>query len=213
MSFKVAIALESQHPRPRARALALGRRLAGQELIATACLVDTTADGAAFAARLAVQRAAFVADAALAKAGSRARAQVLARLLARLELDLVLVDAGDDGGGGLFSATLAHEAQMNGIFGLDDLEADPSNARAVLATLDVGGMRQRLRIDLPAVVSIRGEHNAAPASDPASVESHVVCLDDLALAPDQLIAEPIPGVTFVPTYRRATTVTDIDDLL
>ncbi|HEY0715266.1 MAG TPA: hypothetical protein VGF45_21480, partial [Polyangia bacterium] len=194
MSLRVAIALESQHARPRARALALGRRLAGDDLIAAACLVDATADGAAFAARLGVRRSAFVADAALAKAGSRARAQVLARLLARLELDLVLVDAGDDAGSGIFSATLAHQAGMNGVFGLDDLEADrEKEGRAVLATLEVGGMRQRLRIGLPAVVSIRGEQNPLPAVAPEAVESHVVCLADLGLHPDELIAEPIPG--------------------
>jgi hypothetical protein len=192
--------------------LALGRRLAGENLIATACLVDAAADGAAFVARLGLRRAAFVADAALAKAGSRARAQVLARLLARLELDLVLVDSGDDGGGGVFSATLAHQAGMNGIFAIDDLQTDSDEARAVLATLDVGGMRQRLRVGLPALVSIRGEQNAAPAGDPTQVETHVVCLADLGLAPDELIADPIPGATFVPTSRRAPTVSNIDEL-
>ena len=211
--MKVAIALGSQHPRPRARALSIGRKLADDGLIVTACLIDATSDGPALAARLGLTKALFVADAALAKTGSRGRAQALAHLLAGLDLDLVVVDAEDDGGGGIFSASLAHEGQMNGLFGLDQLERDGDDSKALIATLDVGGMRQRLRVQLPAVVSIRGESTAAPETDPELVESHVFCLEDLELAPERLIAEPIPGATFEPTFRRPQTVANIDDLL
>src|SRR4051812_11962205 len=66
--MKVAIALESPHLSPRARALAVARKLAaGGDVVAAACLMDGAADGPALAARLGLREAYFVADAALAK--------------------------------------------------------------------------------------------------------------------------------------------------
>jgi electron transfer flavoprotein alpha/beta subunit len=211
---KVALALESLDASPRARALALGRRLAGGgELLAAACLGDATADGPELAARLGIREAYFVADAALAKAGSRARAQVLARLLTRVRADLVLVDAGTDGGGGLFSASLAHHGEWPGLFRAPDVTRDSSRPDAVEVTLDLAGARKHLRVDLPAVVSVVGESSALPALDPSLVKSRTFSLADLDLTMDDLVGDPIPSPGFIPVYHRPVVVTTIDDLL
>jgi electron transfer flavoprotein alpha/beta subunit len=210
---KVAIALESPHLSPRARALALGRKLAGGgDLVAAACLMDATADGPALAARLGLREAYFVADSTLAKTGSRGRAQAVARLLARVRVDLVLVDAAADGGGGIFSASLAQLGKMSGLFRVRDVERD-SAPDAVVVVLDVAGKRQRLRVEVPAVLSVSGEAPALPAIDAALVRSRTLSLGDLGLSPDELVREPIPGEAFVPAYRRPQVVTTIDDLL
>lgn len=212
--MKVAIVLESPHASPRARALSLGRRLAaGGELVAVTCLVDAVADGPALAARLGVKNAFFVADAALAKTGSRGRAQVLARLLERARIDLALVDAAADGGGGLFSASLAYFADLPGFFRAYELERDPARPDAALVSLDLAGTRQRLRIDLPAVVSVVGEATASPALAIDVVRSRSFTLADLGLDAGELAGEPIPGPSFVPVYRRPVVVSAIDDLL
>jgi electron transfer flavoprotein alpha/beta subunit len=211
--MKVAIALESPHLSPRARALAVGRKLAnGGELVAAACLMDAAADGPALAARLGLREAYFVADAALAKTGSRGRAQAIAGLLARVRVDLVLVDAAADGGGGIFSASLAQLGKMSGLFRVRDVERDAA-PDAVVVELDVAGKRQRLRVDVPAVLSISGEAIAVAAIDVGQVRSRTFSLSDLALRPEELVSEPIPGEAFVPASRRPQVVTAIDDLL
>ena len=138
--MKVALALESPHASPRARALALGRKLAGGgDLVAATCLVDSAGDGPELAARLGLREAFFVADAALAKTGSRGRAQALAQLLARMRVDLILVDAAADGGRGLFSASLAHHAGLPGLFRVRDVTRDDARPDAAVVTLDLGG--------------------------------------------------------------------------
>jgi electron transfer flavoprotein alpha/beta subunit len=211
---KVALALDSLQASPRARALALGRRLArGGELVAAACLVDAAADGPDLVARLGIREAYFVADAALAGAGSRARAQVLARLLARVRADLVLVDAGADGGAGLFSASLAHHGEWPGLFRAPDVARDSARPDAVEVTLDLAGTRKHLRVDLPAVISVVGESAALPALDPSLVRSRTFSLADLDLTIDDLLGDPLPQPAFVPAYHRPTIVTAIDDLL
>lgn len=212
--MKVALALESLQASPRARALALGRRLArGGELVAAVCLDDAPAAGPALAARLGIREAYFVADAALAKAGSRTRAQVLARLLTRVRADLVLVDAAADGGSGLFSASLAHHGEWAGLFRAPDVTRDAARPDAVEVTLDLAGTRKHLRVDLPAVVSVVGESAALPALDPTLVRSRTFSLADLDLTIDDLVGNPIPGPAFVPAYHRPVVVTAIDDLL
>ena len=211
--MKVAIALESPHLSPRSRALSLGRKLAGGgDLVAAACLMDGAADGPALAARLGLREAYFVADATLAKTGSRGRAQAVARLLARVRVDLVLVDAAADGGGGIFSASLAHLGKMSGLFRVRDVERDNA-PDAIVVALDVAGMRQRLRLELPAVLSVSGEAPALPAIDASLVRSRTFSLADLGLAPDELVREPIPSEAFMPAFRRPLVVTAIDDLL
>jgi electron transfer flavoprotein alpha/beta subunit len=212
--MKVAIALESPHLSPRARALAVARKLAaGGDVVAAACLMDGAADGPALAARLGLREAYFVADAALAKTGSRGRAQAIAGLLTRVRVDLILVDAAADGGGGLFSASLAHLGNMSGLFRVRDIERDTTAPDAIVAVVDVAGKRHRLRLDLPAVLSVSGEAPALPAIQPAQVRSRIYSLGELGLAADDLVREPIPGEAFVPASRRPQVVTTIDDLL
>lgn len=212
--MKVALALDALPASPRARALALGRRLAGGgDLVLAACLDGDGGEGPELAARLGLREAFFVADPGLAGLGSRARAQVLARLLARVRADLILVDAAADGGAGLFSASLAHSGEWTGLFRAPDLARDAARPDAVEVTLDLAGVRKRLRVDLPAVVSVLGEAPALPAVDPALVRSRTFSLAELELTPDDLITEPLPAPSLAPAYHRPVMVTAIDDLL
>jgi electron transfer flavoprotein alpha/beta subunit len=214
---KVALALETAQASPRARALALGRKLAaGGELVAVACLPDA-ADGRDLVARLGIREAYFVADPALASVGSQGRAQVLARLVDRVRADLVLVDAGGDGGAGLFSAALGHHlaehAEWPSLFRAVELARDAARPDAVEAMLDLAGARIHLRVDLPALISVLGEAAALPALDPAQVRSRTFALADLDLSPQDLRGEPQPAPTFKAAEARPVVVTAIDDLL
>jgi hypothetical protein len=211
---KVALALESLDPQPRSRALTVGRRLAGGgEVVLAACLADPSADGRALAARLGLREAFFAADPALAQLGGRGRAQVLARLCSKIRADLILVDAAADGGAGLFSASLALFGEWPGLFRAPEIALDATRPDAVEVTLDLAGVRQRLRVDLPAVVSLVGDGGPCQAIDPALVKSRTFSLSELEVDPATLVPEPLPAPSFVPAHPRPIVVTAIDDLL
>lgn len=213
--MRIAVVLESPHPLPSARAFALARALAGADgPLCLACSVDPTTDGGAVAASLGIGESALVADAALARAASRGRAQALAALMSRLAIDAAFIDAAADGGGGLFSAALAHFRGAHGLYRCSDVTADPAGG-GLLVDMTLAGKRRRFRVPAPAVLSVVGTESAAPAPPPpARVQVTRFSLADLGLDPAKLAGDPVPGATFAPaTSRKPLVITDIGELL
>jgi electron transfer flavoprotein alpha/beta subunit len=190
--------------------LALARTMATTDTGApwvVACLADAAADPRALAAGLGATRAALVVDPALADVGPRGRAQALAGLLRSLAVDLVLLDGASDGGGLLVPALASH-LDARGLNRASAVEHLAGARDQVLVQLRLAGQRRRLRVRLPAVVSLAPPTRPQPtrrlAGDP---ELRLCDLAALGLSANTLMAEPVVSVStpFVPAKPRFIT--------
>jgi electron transfer flavoprotein alpha/beta subunit len=183
-------------------------------LWAAACLSSNGSDPRQHAGGLGVPRAAFLVDPALAGVGPRGQGQALAALLHSLSVDLVLMDDASDSGGGVFLAALAHHLGARGLQRAFEVAPDPSAGDHLIVGLRLGGQRRRLRVRLPAVISLaapaRALHNAAGGAAP---ELRVVNLASLGLSGPALTPEPAAPVSSPAARLKPRLVTDIGPLL
>jgi electron transfer flavoprotein alpha/beta subunit len=206
---KVAVCIDAAEPSSGAHALAVGKALAGADgLWAITCAGAAPPQGEALARAAGPARVVVVADAALDGSGVRARGHVLAALAGRVGADLVLAPAGGEDGG-LLAAALAVERGATLVLAADGVAADPGRRDAVVITTRLGGRRRRLRVTLPAVVSLApGPEAPEPApTSAARAAPEILRLAELGLDPAALPADPgqPPGLTRV--RRKPVVVT------
>jgi electron transfer flavoprotein alpha/beta subunit len=193
-----------------ARALAAGD--AGGPWVA-ACVADPALEPRRLVAALGAARAALVVDPALAAVGPRGRAQTVGALLRPLSVDLVLLDGASDGDG-LLVAALAAQLGAIGLGRVSAVERAAGSDAEVVVDLRLGGQRRRLRVRLPAVLSLAPPARPlAPPPPAGEPELRVLDLAALGLEAGSLIPEPmVPARSpFVPAKPRF--VTDVAPLL
>ncbi len=158
-------------------------------------------------------------DPALPSGDPAAIGRVLAAAAKRLESILVLTGATSDGEGrGAVPAAIAHHLGVPIIAHAEDIARDPENVNAVLVTVRGGGLCRRLRVRLPAVISVAGgsrwqSETAQPTTaTPSPAKPEVLTLRDLGIVLPPTQHHEGNGA-LLPFARARITVASADELL
>ncbi len=213
--MKVVVCVESSALGRASRAAVAAALGLGPGASVTAVSAGATRDGQnsalAETRRLGVDRTVQVLDRALADPDVLTLGRALAAALSRLGPDLILTGAqSDDEGSGVMAAAIAHHLDFVVITRAEDIAVDLEHPNTLLLTVRGGGSRRRLRVRLPAVVSIKEGVRRAPLPEKSGAiqdAPQVWTLADLGTSPTPLPPRPDTSGALVPFSRKPVAVT------
>jgi electron transfer flavoprotein alpha/beta subunit len=214
MKIAVAFAVDGDDA-ATAYALSVAASLAPAAALQGVCATGASAAATkTCAARIGIERAAILCHPALADTGERVRGAALAALSRHVGADLVLfgVPAAEDTFG-LFPAAVAHTLKVPGAFRVGTIAADPDHADAVLATLRLAGKLRRLRVRLPAVLSLLPQPVKPRPVAARAVQVTTYDLAQLGLDTATLPEDPNAAATRTALQRKPATIGDVATLL